>query len=136
MLNGYLARRLGVTSKLGQVLDSLADLIFVSIMLFVFLPRIKLSDLILVWIVGIALVRLTSIIIGYTKYHQISFLHMLSNKFTGIVLFFFPVLFTIAGKDLGVILIGLVASVSAIEELFILVLSTELQRDIQSIFHL
>ena len=132
-LDGYIARRLGVSSKFGQVLDSVADLIFIGIVLLIFIPIINLPQWILIWIIIIALIRFLSIIIGYIKYRQISFLHTIANKFTGLVLFFFPMFFAVLGRDLTAILICCIASISATEELIITVTSKTLERDIKSI---
>ncbi|WP_313343158.1 CDP-alcohol phosphatidyltransferase family protein [Sedimentibacter sp.] len=134
VLDGYIARKMDVSSKFGQVLDSIADLIFISIVLLIFIPIINFPLWIICWIVVIAVVRLLSIIFGFARYHQLAFLHTYANKVTGIVLFFFPFLFSVFGKEITAIIICCIASISAAEELLINLTSKTLYRDRGSIF--
>lgn len=134
ILDGYIARRINACSKFGQVFDSISDLIFICIVLFIFIPVINLPLWGLYWIAAIAAVRLISIITGFVKYHRLAFLHTYANKATGIVLFCFPFLFPVFGKEITVIIVCGMASISAIEELLINLISKTLSRDRSSIF--
>lgn len=134
VLDGYIARKMDATSKLGQVLDSVSDLIFISIILYKFIPFITFPLWIIRWIVIIAVFRVTSVIIGFVKYRQLALLHTYANKVTGIVLFLFPVLFPIFGKGFTSIVVCCAASISAIEEMLINLSSKILHRDIKSFF--
>lgn len=134
VLDGYIARKMDACSKFGQVFDSISDLIFIGIVLLALIPVINLPVWIICWIIVIAVIRLVSIIVGFAKYHQPAFLHTYANKATGIVLFSFPFLFWIIGKDTAAIIICCVASISAAEELLINSTSKILHRDRISIF--
>jgi CDP-diacylglycerol--glycerol-3-phosphate 3-phosphatidyltransferase len=134
VLDGHVARKIDASSKFGQVLDSIADLIFITIVLLILIPIINLPLWIIYWIAIIAIVRLISIIIGFTKYQQLAFLHTYANKTTGIILFFFPFLLFIIGKEIAATVICCIASISAAEELLINLTSKTLNRDIGSIF--
>lgn len=134
VLDGYIARRIDACSKFGQVFDSISDLIFISIVLFILIPVINLPLWGLYWIAAIAAVRLISIITGFVKYQQLAFLHTYANKATGIVLFCFPFLFPVFGKEITVVIVCGMASVSAVEELLINLISKTLYRDRSSIF--
>ncbi|QIB70763.1 CDP-alcohol phosphatidyltransferase family protein [Aminipila butyrica] len=134
VLDGYIARKFNVSSKFGQVFDSLCDLVFISIVLLIFIPIINLSLGMIYWIAAIAVVRLISIALGLAKYHQLAFLHTYANKATGLVLFFFPFLFFVLGKEITAITICCLASISASEELLINLTSKTLHRDRVSIF--
>jgi len=134
VLDGYIARKMDVTSKSGQVLDSIADLIFISIVLSIFIPIMNFPLWIICWIVVIAVIRLLSIFFGIVRYHQLAFLHTYANKATGIILFFFPFLFSVLGKEITAIIICCIASISAAEELIINLTSKTLHRDRGSIF--
>jgi len=134
VLDGYIARKLNASSKFGQVLDSVSDLIFICIVLSIFIPIANLPLWIIYWIVIIAVIRLISITFGFAKYHQLAFLHTYANKATGIILFFFPFLFSVFGKEITAIIICCVASISASEELLINLTSKTLHRDRVSIF--
>lgn len=134
VLDGYIARKMDASSKFGQVLDSIADLIFITIVLLILIPIIKLPSWIIYWIAIIAIVRLISIIIGFAKYQKIAFLHTYANKITGIVIFFFPFLLFIFREEIAATVICCIASISAAEELLINLTSKTLNRDIGSIF--
>ncbi|HHV08978.1 MAG TPA: CDP-alcohol phosphatidyltransferase family protein [Clostridiales bacterium] len=134
VLDGYIARKMDASSKLGQVLDSISDLIFVSIVLLIFIPIMTLPLWIIYWVAAIAAVRLISIILGLARYRQLAFLHTYANKATGIVLFLFPFLISVSGKEITAIIICCIASISTAEELLINLTSRTLHRDRGSIF--
>ncbi|WMC92581.1 CDP-alcohol phosphatidyltransferase family protein [Kineothrix sp. MB12-C1] len=134
VLDGYIARKMNICSKFGQILDSLADLLFIGVVLLICIPVINLPFQIICWVAAIAIVRLFSIILGFVRYRQLAFLHTYTNKMTGMILFFFPFLFFILGKEAAAIIICSIASISAIEELLINLTSKMLHRDIVSIF--
>lgn len=134
VLDGYLARKMNASSKFGQVIDSISDLIFIAIVLFVVIPTLNLSLWMIYWIILIAVIRLLSVIIGFVRYRRLAFLHTYANKATGIALFCFPFLCYVMEQETATILISSIASVSAIEELMINLTSKILCRDRKSIF--
>lgn len=134
MIDGYIARKTNSTSRLGSLLDSYADIVFMSVVLIVILPTISVSKGILIWIIIIASIRTVSILIGYCKFHTFTVLHTYSNKATGFVLFCFPYLYKFIGINISSIIICTIASLSAIEELVINITSKELSRDNKGIF--
>ncbi len=136
ILDGYLARKMNLVSKSGQILDSVADLFMTAVVLFVFLSHLKLYLWIILWIAVIAFIRILSLFIGSGRYKQPAFLHTYANKFTGLLLFFFPFIYICWGLSISSILICTVATLSATEELFINLFSKTLNRDIKSIFGL
>ncbi|WP_283249008.1 CDP-alcohol phosphatidyltransferase family protein [Paenibacillus antibioticophila] len=135
VLDGYLARRLGAASNLGQVLDSVSDFLFIGIVLFIYITYIALPGWSVPWIILIAAARFLSIIVGFGKYGKLTFLHTYSNKATGLALFFFPFLYSMVPLSITILLLCIVASISALEELLINATSKVLHRDIKSIFH-
>lgn len=134
VLDGYIARKYALTSQLGATLDSVADFIFISVVLVRFIPIINLQIEILIWIFLIMCVRLFSLIIGFFKYHTFAFLHTYANKVSGLLLFSFPILFNRFSITTICYFICIVASFSAIEELVINIKSRKLFRDIKGIF--
>lgn len=134
MFDGYLARKKNLSSKIGATLDSLADFIFIAIMLFILLSILNIPFWALIWIFCIVIIRMLSLLIGFIKYKNIAFLHTYLNKFTGALLFGFPFLYVIFGMTITICLLSLVASISAIEELVINVISKELLKDRKFIF--
>lgn len=136
VLDGILARRMNLVSKTGQILDSIADFFMITVLLCLLMFNFKLPLWSICWVVIIAAVRLASLGVGFIRYKQLTFLHTYANKLTGIALFCFPFLYVGLGLSKTAILVCILASVSAIEELMINTVSKELSRDIKSIFSL
>lgn len=134
ILDGFIARKTGASSKFGAVLDSIADFIVVCVILIKLIPLVELPHGILTWIAGIALIRLTSLAVGYYKYHAFAFLHTYANKATGILLFSFPLAYSVFGTASELIyIICAVAGISAVEELAVNIMSKELDLNIKSV---
>lgn len=136
MSDGYLARKWGVSSSFGAALDSMGDFFMLVIVFYRMIPYLDLRLPIILWIAMIAGIRFASGIISFMKYHSFVFLHTYANKATGFLLFCFPLLFQFMGIQTAAVILCLIASISAVEELLIQVLSSKLNQDIISIFHL
>jgi len=134
VLDGYIARKTNTTSKLGEQLDSVADLIMIMVLMFILFPIINLTVQIIVWIIIIVIIRIVSIIVVFVKYKTFGILHTYGNKITGILLFIFPLSFAFLKSDMSMYIICMVASISAIEELFIHLTSFEFKANKKSIF--
>ena len=90
MLDGFLARRWGVESKLGARLDSLADFVFVLAVGYKLFPWLNLPSTLWMIIGLIALVKIVNAISSFVMKHrqgQSPFLHTKANKLTGFLLF-------------------------------------------------
>lgn len=139
VLDGWLARKWGIQSNLGAQLDSTADLAFFTISLIIWIPRIHVADWIVGWVIGILVFRCISVIVAYNKFQQlVPFLHTNLNKFSGLLLFFIPVIVFFPESiyvHYGMIGSLGVCSLATIEELTILLLNKKYLRDIPSIFH-
>lgn len=134
IIDGYIARKTNSTSYFGAKLDSIADIIFISAIIIVFFPIILIPTRILIWMILIAIIRIISLLVVYFKYHTFTILHTYANKITGLSLFFFPYLYTYFDiNTLGYVLCT-IASIAAIEELVINIISKKLLINIPSIF--
>lgn len=136
ILDGMIARKKNLVSKRGQILDSIADFFMFIVFLFIFVANLKFPLFGIYWVAIIAVIRLTSLGIGFMRYKQLTFLHTYANKLTGIVLFCFPFMYIVLGLYTTTILVCFIASISAVEELIINTISKQLCRDIKSIFSL
>lgn len=134
ILDGFIARRMNQQSKAGAKLDSIADLVFILVIVYVVINNLTIP--ILLWGMGVLIlcIRMVSYGIGYYKFHGLSALHTYLNKATGLLLFLSPLLYLFLSTDLTGILIGLVAFIAAVEELLIIIRSRKLNRDCKSIF--
>lgn len=134
ILDGYIARKTNSASKLGALLDSIADIIFMGIAGIIILPRIFIPAKICIWIILIAFVRIISLVIGYFKYHAFAILHTYTNKVTGLLLFIFPFLYKPINSSVLEYIICIVSSIATIEELAINIKSSKLSKDVIGIF--
>ena len=87
ILDGFLARRWGVESKLGARLDGLADFVFVLAVGYKLFPWLKLPATLWMMIGLIALIKVANAISSYMVKRRIEFLHTRANKLTGFLLF-------------------------------------------------
>lgn len=129
-LDGWLARRWGCSNALGARFDSVADAVFVFCVAIALVPALSWKPWMVAWMCVVAAVRVVSYAVGCWKYHTFSALHTRLNKLTGIVLFCVPILYLFIGMNAIVVIACAVATVSAVEELAIMLTSTELNRDI------
>ena len=134
ILDGYVARKTGTAGRCGEVLDSVADLIFVIVVLVILIPLFTWDNWIIYWLSIIAFLRLLSLAIGYAKYRTLTSLHTHANKFTGLALVCFPVLLPVFGIKVTTFILCTVAGLSACEELIITCFSKQLNRNIRSLF--
>ena len=119
MLDGYFARRFQTQSELGARLDSAADFLLCAVILVVLIPFYHWPHWVILWISVIAVIRLAALLVCYLRFRQFAFLHTYLNKATGLLLFLSPVLFWLFGLNATAIIVCLVATISALEELLL-----------------
>lgn len=134
MLDGYIARRYQMSSPFGATLDSIADCVFVFIILYVILPVVSFPIWALYWMGGIFFIKACTFIIGILRFRALAFLHTYLNKIAGALLFTFPMLYYFWGIGATTALLCTIATVAAMEELIINTLQKELKRDRKSLF--
>lgn len=135
VLDGYVARRLGQSSSFGAKFDSVADIFFVLAILLTIVPLLNLSRYMWVWIGAIAFVRVCSMIVAWCKHHKfVPGLHTYLNKFTGLVFFSMPVALYFIQKESVIEFVCILASLSAVEELLITLLSNTLNLNIKGLW--
>lgn len=133
VIDGYIARKTGTTSTLGEKLDSVADMVMVGILLVMFYPVIKPAIPMIVWIISIAVIRFASMIVAFMRYKTFASLHTYGNKITGIILFGIPIFLLFINVDALLSVACAISSLSAIEELIIQVTSDELRVNIRGL---
>ena len=136
VLDGFIARRLHITSEFGAKLDSVADLLFYSVMLIVMFPALwELLPVGIWYLLGFVLaVRLTSYVVAAFKFRRFASNHTWLNKLTGAVVFAIPfVLMLPCGVPLCWV-ICITGGLSSVEELAIHLLSKEYDPKVKSIF--
>lgn len=136
VLDGAIARRYGTESELGARLDSIADLLFYTLILIRIFPVLWATLPRVIWVAvdAILLIRFISYGLAAFKYHLFASVHTYLNKFTGLMVF--GVVYAI-GSPIAVPycwLVCLVAMLGSLEELFIHVTSKEYDHTRKTIF--
>lgn len=118
MVDGFIARKTHTESKIGEILDSIADLIFVLICLFKILPTLHISTWLWIWILLIAIIKIANLVVGYVCHHKIVFLHTKANKVTGFLLFLLPLLLPFSVFHYVAVGVAGIATFAALQEGF------------------
>ena len=87
MADGYLARKLECESKVGALLDSLADLVFVVCCCFMLIPALAFPKWLWIWGGVIVAIKVINQISALVMYKKCIFPHTIANKVTGVLLF-------------------------------------------------
>lgn len=137
VLDGWIARKTKNAGEFGARLDSIADLIFYTVILIRFLPilLIKLPNEIWYVVTVIFCVRISAYITAAIKYRRFASLHTYLNKFTGFAVFLIP--FSLA-TDYAVLFcfaVCAVAALSSLEELVIHIIGKSYCPNVKSIFY-
>ena len=99
MIDGTVARKTNTVSKSGERLDTIADLIFVTVCFIKLIPVLDIPLWLYIWIAVIVLIRIVNIISGFVIQKRFIILHTTTNKLTGALLFILP--FTLQFVDLS-----------------------------------
>ena len=87
MVDGHLARRLHAESKTGAVLDSVADICFVTCCAIRLLPVLQIPMWLWIWAGLIVIIKIINQISALVVYKHLCFPHTKANKLTGLLLF-------------------------------------------------
>lgn len=135
IFDGYLARRYNCCSLLGSRLDSLADgVLFITLIILVF-PIILSHTPSLVCILFISILRIGNILVTRYKHHAYMVMHTYANKVTGFALVIgIPFILFHPEQVLLRYVLFLLATVSAVEECFLLVKNDEYNPNEKGLF--
>ena len=125
IFDGFLARRIkDAKSKLGEDLDSMADMFMTVVAVFVLIPAMDLWPQLWYAILVALGFKLLSAVPGLIKHRKIFFLHTISNKVLAMVLFLGGILYFIFGGNLAInaYFVFLITSVfiATLEEMYII----------------
>ncbi len=136
LLDGFIARKLNLTSTFGARLDSIADLCFYTISIIKLLPI--LVDILpgYVWIAisVILIARTASYIIAAIKFHRFASHHTWLNKITGVFVFAVPYFLATQYALPFCISVCIVGVLSTSEDLYIHISATTYDENIKSAF--
>lgn len=136
VLDGLIARLTKKTTEFGAMLDSIADLLFYTVMLIRIFPVLweVLPESIWYLVAGILLIRCISYVTAAVKYKRFSARHTYLNKLTAVVLFLVPyVLLHRCGVTVCFV-VCVIAILAALEELLIHLMFREYDSKRKTIF--
>lgn len=90
MTDGWTARKLNLISSFDAKPDTIADCVFVIVVLVKVLPAVSVPEWLRIWIAVIALIKLINPVSSLVMLHRIVPMHTAMNKVTGFMLFLLP----------------------------------------------
>ncbi len=137
IVDGYLARGFDAASSLGSRLDSIGDLVFFAVWIYLFFRYVKGESLPLTvaWMMGVAVIRMANLMITKVKFGQWGMMHTIGNKTAGLALYVALPLYVFANNAplWSLWAIGFISAMSALEETSILLRHTDYNPDRRSI---
>ena len=116
VLDGIVARKTNTVSTFGARLDTIADYLFVVILLIKIGSEFDVPVWLWIWMVAIAGIKIVNVLWGFVCTKRFIVEHTILNKITGVLLFLLP--FTLLWVDLkySAMVVCVVATISAIQE--------------------
>lgn len=134
LADGWIARRYGVTSRAGEVLDSIGDVMMIGATGYMVLKSVMIPGWLWICLFMIAGIRMLSLLTGYVRYGTWATIHTYANKAAGLALFIGIPFYVHLRWDFVMILLCVLSAVSAIEELAIQLAADKLNRNITGIW--
>ena len=116
MIDGTIARRTNSVSEFGSKLDTVADFIFVIVVMIKLLPVIPIPYWTLMWIAAIAIIKVSNIVRGYICTRRFIDTHTILNKAAGLSLFIMPLTLSCIELKYSCIIVCSIATLAALQE--------------------
>ena len=116
MVDGTVARKTHSVSEFGAKLDTVADLIFVVACILKLVPMLELKIWMALWIIGIAVIKVSNIVLSYILKKNFPSVHSVLNKITGACLFALPLSVQFIALKYSIVVVCTVATVAAVQE--------------------
>jgi len=136
IIDGPIARKLNVSSKIGAILDSIADIFFALCIIVVVFPVIELTLLSYLLVGGVFFCKIISIIFTYVRFKEIISYHTTLIRVAAWFVFSFPIWVMFFNENIVVLVLSILMYVVYTEEFLITGLSKEKpSANIKSVFH-
>ncbi len=130
-VDGFIARKTGATSQFGARLDTVADAMLFVVLAARVIPLSSFPLWLWMWVSGIAVLRVFSATTLKIRFGHFALLHTYGNKLTGILVAALPLLIGLPQGFFGFAIFAcIIATLSAIEELFMVLRSSSFNPDI------
>lgn len=116
MIDGTVARKMGIVSEFGSKFDTVADFMMVSVCLVKLIPILKIETWMYIWIAIITGIKVINIVLGFMLQKELIAVHSKTNKITGALLFLLPLTLSFIELRYSGLVVCVVATFSAIEE--------------------
>ena len=116
MIDGTIARKTKSVSEFGSKLDTVADFIFVIVVMIKLLPVIPIPYWTLMWIAAIAIIKVSNIVRGYICTRRFIDTHTILNKAAGLSLFIMPLTLSCIELKYSCIIVCSIATLAALQE--------------------
>ena len=116
MIDGTVARKTNTVSKLGERLDSAADMVFVLVCFIKLIPVLDIPLWLYIWLAVIVLIRIVNIISGFVILKRSVILHTTMNKLTGALLFILPLTLQLVDLPYSAAVVCCFATFAAVQE--------------------
>ena len=116
MIDGTVARKTNTVSEFGSVLDTVADIVFVSVCLIKLLPKLAIPVWLWICIGVIALIKVINIISGFVVQKKFVAKHTIMNKVTGALLFILPLTLSVVDLKYSGGFVCAIAAFAAVQE--------------------
>lgn len=116
MIDGTIARKMGAESAFGAKLDSVADFSFIMVCLLKILPVVVLPRWLWIWIMLIALIKISSVVSGGVRWGKLIGEHTILNKALGFLLFVLPFTLKVIPMEWSGGFLCIMATVAALQE--------------------
>ena len=118
MIDGTIARKTGAVSKFGARLDTVADFVFMFVCGVKILPLMHIPIWLWGWIIIVALVKISNIVLVFIHKKKLISIHSVLNKATGMALFLLPLSLTFVETAYSVAIICVLATIAAMQEVY------------------
>ena len=137
VLDGFIARKTKTAGDFGARLDSIADLLFYTVILIRILPILltKLPNGIWYAVAAILCIRVSAYVTAAVKYRRFASLHTYLNKLTGAAVVLIPFLLVTEYAVAFCRIVSVAAMASSLEELVIHIRSQAYCSNVKSIFY-
>lgn len=116
MIDGTVARITGTAGAFGSKLDTVADFVLVCCCLIKLLPILHLPTWLMLWIIGIAVIKAIDLISGYVLHKELAAVHTVMNKVTGLFLFLLPLTLPLVDLRYSGAFVSAAATFAAVQE--------------------
>ena len=112
VMDGIVARHFNLEAKFGATLDTIADIVFTVIVMIRVLQTITVPIWLIIWIVGIAVIKCINIVSGFVIHKRFISEHTVMNKICGVLLFVIPLCIGWLPWQMGAILIAITCAIA------------------------